>query len=834
MSRTQILATVAVLLVALILLLRVQDNRIAGDHEMEWRPEYVGRNLKTRKPQVIKGRGAAIYIVEGGYKHVIPDWDTYTDLEFDANEVRLVSDQELNSIPDGAPVKAISDRKRIDANKICPCESISRQPFAIKANLTIAPHKVCIIANEASDKLFTEYYDPTYLTQHLKVNFVSENLFKKHEEVARWSMYDKAFKDDAYQRKNESLYDGVNGISDLDALKYANSVTGIEYVESPTQRPTYKPGEAPPPPLSKLEAVEEEKHPHKNKTEDGSYDSDRDPYPSQYFFNKNEEGRQGDEPGLGADIERRRRRLVIQRSVAETEELSCDVTIEVMDDSVPLRSHVCPGICLPHPRAIVPIDLLRPEPNNPETDLLCSMRLDSIFPSLNVPKERQAKRRGLDDQAGHVQRETGQRESGPDKMHARLAILLQAIGRRKIEECLEREYWVAGRRSKYGLAEKTLQHHPSHARDPPKRVVRGLIIWIGSLTRFPLARRQIDILKSQDKPEDAGGKSKVQLSEEQIVGWLATEEVYPCRLGSTLCDTASPHQSYFMDMPSTRLDQASGGYSCAQRRPLRALAHTLRLFDPSQFVMIVDDDTWVNMNYLKLGSPFSNYMSTVLNKTPFVVGEMTRGKKITSHGFFYGGAGYVFGKAVLDRLTSHKVMGPVSWMAPRSKPEQTAHLQLLTQTIMLSNHSCPKDSVTGQDTCLVKLHGGWEDATRQSFGYGENVYAELNEDTTMVDVCMNIMAEEHSCYHSDHALTRCIVHGIYATPLDQWCGGRAPLSPPELPVPPSDKGGPAIGMCMQVDEKCLPDVHLTCHHWMPDPKDYTSPIPANNDLDRYE
>ena len=160
-------------------------------------------------------------------------------------------------------------------------------------------------------------------------------------------------------------------------------------------------------------------------------------------------------------------------------------------------------------------------------------------------------------------------------------------------------------------------------------------------------------------------------------------------------------------MPSTRLNQASGGYSCAQRRPLRALAHTLRLFDPSQFAMIVDDDTWVNINYLKLGSPFSNYMSTVMSKSALVVGEMTRGKKITSHGLFYGGAGYVFGKAVLNRLTAHKVMGPVAWMAPRSKPDQTAHLQMLTQAIKLSNHSCPRDRQTGEDTCLVKLHGRW-------------------------------------------------------------------------------------------------------------------------------
>ena len=246
------------------------------------------------KPQVIKGRGRAIYIVEGGYKHLIPDWDTYTDLGFDANDVRLVSDQELERIPDGPPVKAISDRKHIDPNKICPCESISRQPFAIKANISVAPHKVCIIANKASDKLFTRYYDPTYLMQHLKIKFVAEKEFKHHEELSRWNMYDQAASSGSYRSDNESLYDGL---VNLDHMKYASSVTGIEYVERPTQAPTAAPGQEPKEPLSKLEGVEEKRHPHKP-VKDG-YDSDKDPYPSQYFFNKNEEGA-SDEPGKGA------------------------------------------------------------------------------------------------------------------------------------------------------------------------------------------------------------------------------------------------------------------------------------------------------------------------------------------------------------------------------------------------------------------------------------------------------------------------------------------------------------------------------------------------------
>lgn len=803
------------------------------------------------KPQVIKGRGKAIYIVEGGYKHLIPDWDTYTDLGFDANDVKLVSDQELMRIPDGAPVKAIGDRQHIDPGKICPCESISRQSFAIKANMTVAPHKVCIIANKASDKLFTEYYDPTYLMQHLKVKFVSEQQFKHHEEVARWNMYDQAVLSGSYSSDNDSMYEGL---ANLDHMKYASSVTGIEYVDKPTPAPTTAPGEEPKAPLSKLGNVEESRHPHKPETD--GYDSDKDPYPSQYFFNKNEEG-SSDEPGKGAwstvidwsseaeggshrELEEiQRRRLLIQRNMVQVDDqLECDVTLEIMDDGVPLRSHVCPGICLPHPRAIIPLDILRPTPKNPSLDLTCSMRLDSIFPggSGGGSVERQSSP-APGNMEGKVEAKRQAAESekadGPDKAHARLAILLQAIGRRKIEECLEREYWTAGR--KQGLSAKTLGHHPTHTRDPPKRRVRGLIIWIGSLTRFGLARRQIDVLKSQATPEETEGKTAYQVSEEQIVGWLATEEVYPCRRGSTLCDSASSHQAYFQDMPQTRLNMASGGYSCAQRRPLRSLAHTLRLFDPTDFVMVVDDDTYVNIDMLKLGTPLSKYISDSLSKHHFVVGELTNGKKITSKGFFYGGAGYLVGKAVLDRLTSHRVMAPPEWQIPGCNPVQTAHLQMLTEVVRLSNQSCAKDPTTGGDTCLVsttKLQ--WEDGNpnADNIGYGFDHYATLNEDTTMVDVCMNVMAEEHSCYHSDHSLSRCFVHGVYAQAVNQWCGSRDPYLPPSLPNP-GGKPGPKIGMCMEVDGQCYSDVHFTCHHWMPDDNDYRKAVPAKN-LQKYD
>jgi hypothetical protein len=224
-----------------------------------------------------------------------------------------------------------------------------------------------------------------------------------------------------------------------------------------------------------------------------------------------------------------------------------------------------------------------------------------------------------------------------------------------------------------------------------------------------------------------------------------------------------------------------------------------------------------------------------MRENHFVMGELTEGKKITTKGFFYGGAGYVMGRAVLDRLVGHRVMGPPEWSSVHINAIQMTNLQMLTQTIKLSNHSCPKDPASGQDTCLVDLHGEWvnHDPTGNSFGYGWDVYATLNDDTMMVDVCMNIMSEEHSCYHSDHALSRCLTHGVYALAVDQWCGGSG-FKPPALPMGPTraNEEGPRVGMCMNIDDKCESEsgVHFTCHHWMPDKKNYRKAVPANKAL----
>ena len=76
-------------------------------------------------------------------------------------------------------------------------------------------------------------------------------------------------------------------------------------------------------------------------------------------------------------------------------------------------------------------------------------------------------------------------------------------------------------------------------------------------------------------------------------------------------------------MPTSRMNFAGASWSCGQRRPLRALAHTLSLYDPT-FVVVGDDDTYIN--YPLLATKFMKFVVSDIND--FVLGELTLGKKV--------------------------------------------------------------------------------------------------------------------------------------------------------------------------------------------------------------
>ena len=84
---------------------------------------------------------------------------------------------------------------------------------------------------------------------------------------------------------------------------------------------------------------------------------------------------------------------------------------------------------------------------------------------------------------------------------------------------------------------------------------------------------------------------------------------------------------------------------------------------------------------------------------------------------------------------------------------------------------------------------------------------------------MNIFSDENTCYHSDHALSRCFAHAAYADIWNVNCQGFKISSEPVL----------VTAMCMGTDV-CWPHI-LTCHRWMTNvSSDTLAPMGASNDI----
>ena len=139
----------------------------------------------------------------------------------------------------------------------------------------------------------------------------------------------------------------------------------------------------------------------------------------------------------------------------------------------------------------------------------------------------------------------------------------------------------------------------------------------------------------------------------------------------------------------------------------------------------------------------------------------------------------------------------------QSDPTQMLELQIAYEAEVNSQESCPSCIASKPDN-YTKEMAGWP-LTR----------IELSGGTRLVDACMNMMSEEHTCYPSDHALSRCLIHGAYAAVIDVDCWG--------VNIQTS-VGDETIGFCMGIDE-CKYSTQFTCHRWMADPSDYRNPIP---------
>ena len=260
---------------------------------------------------------------------------------------------------------------------------------------------------------------------------------------------------------------------------------------------------------------------------------------------------------------------------------------------------------------------------------------------------------------------------------------------------------TGGRRHKSRTAlKKSIYSSNPHRLLGGRRRVQAIVIWIGSNASLALMHEQARMLEGQP-----------HIGHNAVVGWAADDLTYACQDSATRCwDPRGV--SRFKVLPSSAINYMKKGWGCAQRRPLRVLAHTLLLYDPT-FVVLVDDDTFVNFPMLM--QRWSTYLLDTMVKEPIVLGERMgkwgeRGH-LSKKGLFAGGSGYILGKALLAQLVAHEVWalgglgierGPDSVAlakdqafygdAYRSSLQMSA-LSVLADAVGQSNRKCPKSEV---------------------------------------------------------------------------------------------------------------------------------------------
>jgi len=433
----------------------------------------------------------------------------------------------------------------------------------------------------------------------------------------------------------------------------------------------------------------------------------------------------------------------------------CDVLLkfiidEFIDDEIERR---CPGVCLPIPYMEVPVQSLN-LPHNASRSLTCSLRMSTVISHHNLDS------------------------STPSISEAdNVGLILRSIAQRRMEECKEPGLWPMGSFTHKNSTSTQPYSNVSYLRQNvstfPKRSVYGLIIWVGSIDRIHLSHMQSNLLALQNRTTNDSQK---------IFGWIATEDVYPCNFSAPVC---TYQLGYHWMMPSGLMGyKGNTGWGCAQRRPLRALAHATLLYD-SDFVFLVDDDSYINIKLITYEGIFSGIIFKELKNNPVVLGQLTGGGKVTNGGHFYGGAGYLMGRGLINKLNGYELDGPEAYGDRIRNNKHLNHLGLM-EVVGSFEGACP-DCLQFNGNLSTNIHG-------------IGMKAQLG--VRLVEMCKNILSEEGTCYHSDHAISRCFAHAVYADIWNVGCYGWK--------IPRTDY---MTGMCMGCD-KCGENV-LTCHRWMP-------------------
>ena len=209
-------------------------------------------------------------------------------------------------------------------------------------------------------------------------------------------------------------------------------------------------------------------------------------------------------------------------------------------------------------------------------------------------------------------------------------------------------------------------------------------------------------------------------------------------------------------------------------------------------------------------------------------------QKVTKAGFILGGAGYIISYKAIQRLISHNIYSNSQTYTnnnTNSRPiydvyrtqDQISTLALLPEALKGARKYCPN--------CIK--------------GHNSDSYGILNHNIRIIDICKNMLAGPNVCAHSDHTVSRCLFHAIYADTYPISCTGTylntlrpldttpnvtpdvspVPYRPPPVRVPQiqQQQQPVVIGMCQREKVTCDPRTHLTCHRYVPDASDLRVP-----------
>jgi len=425
-----------------------------------------------------------------------------------------------------------------------------------------------------------------------------------------------------------------------------------------------------------------------------------------------------------------------------------------------------------------------------------------------------------------------------NKKKISLEVYLRAVFWQRIMECYERKLWYpryvqqfTGNLKKQDKNEKKI--------DVPRRIVFSVVIWIGSHDKLSLIEEQSQTLSNSPFTGNNG-----------VLGWAATDQIYPCRQDKLRC---LDRRSYtkFKYLPKSDMNYMPPGWACAQRRPLRSLAHILTLLNPTTLILL-DDDTY--LNYDLLIKKYGNYLSTTMVARPLVIGELGGNwgdaGTLTKWGIFAGGAGYILGRRTIQLLTSYKIkynefensykvkynefenskilMKNLNYTNYWRSREQVLSLSVYREGVKMSVQHC-KGKKSNQNACIINSgRSNNTYTTVQSFQNKKNeknaaegivrklVYVPIA--VRLIDFCTNLMANENTCHHSDHSMGRCLIYGAYADPVNSGCHSTAPpnsLMRDRDYLDPHDKTGVKIGLCFMTPT-CNLSEQITCHRYKHD------------------